>query len=125
VASTGGKVFKLFLDAVSNLPVGMNYTGFRIPSMMKFEHPVTPPADGGKEVMTFKRVAPESAEFQVLFSDFRSVNGVQLPFHWVQTIGGASDETFDATSFEINPANIAEKFQQPKVMMRMKKPEGQ
>jgi len=125
VASTGGKIFKLFLDAVSNLPVGMNYTGFRVPPMVKFEQPVPAPADAGKDVVMFKRFAPESAEFQVVFSDFRLVNGVQLPFHWVQTLGDAPDETFDVTSFEINPANIAEKFQQPKVMMRMKKPEGQ
>jgi len=79
----------------------------------------------GKEVMTFKRMAPETAEFQVVFSDYRSVNGVQLPFHWVQTVASVLDETFDVTSYEINPANIAEKFLQPKQMMRMKKPEIQ
>jgi len=126
VATTGGRAYKLFLDAVSNMPVALNYTGFNIPAIMKFTRPVTAPADGGKDVVTFKRVAPESTEFQVVFSDFRSVNGVQLPFHWEQTAGGEADETFDVTSYEINPANIAEKFQQqPKVMMRMKKPEIQ
>ncbi len=126
VATTGGKVFKLFLDAVSNLPVGMNYTGFRMPSIVKFNLPANAPADGEKGVMTFKRVEPDTAEYQVLFSDFRSVNGVQLPFHWTQTVGGAVDEIFDATSFEINPPNIAEKFQQqPKGMVRMKRTEVQ
>ena len=56
----------------------------------------------------------ETAEFQVKFSDYRSVNGVQLPFKWTQTVGGAEDETFDVTSYDINPANIAEKFNEPK-----------
>ena len=126
-ATVGGKAYKLFLDAVSNLPVAMNFSGFTMPHIMRFDRSAAPaPADGSKDVVFFKKEgAPETAEFQVTFSDYRVVNGVQLPFRWVQTIGGATDETFDVTSYEINPANIAEKFQQQKGLMRMKKPEIQ
>ena len=52
----------------------------------------------------------ETAEFTVRFADYRSVSGVQLPFKWTQTVGGAPDEIFDVTSYDINPANIAERF---------------
>jgi hypothetical protein len=62
----------------------------------------------------------ENAEFQVRFSDYRSVNGVQMPYRWVTTIAGVTDETFDVTSIEVNPANIAERFQNDKVMVRTK-----
>ena len=66
----------------------------------------------------------KKAEFTVKFSDYRTVNGVQLPFKWTQTVGGEPDETFDVTSYEINPANIADKFKNQNVMVRMKKPEN-
>jgi len=36
----------------------------------------------------------------------------------------AADEMFDVTSYEVNPANISEKFQNQKVMLRTKKPDG-
>ena len=39
-------------------------------------------------------------------------------------LDGDAYETFDVTNYEINPANIAEKFQNQKVMVRMKKPDG-
>jgi hypothetical protein len=127
VASVDGQAYKLFLDASSNLPVAMNFTGTRMPQLMTFEHPVAAPAEGGKETVFFRqRMEPETAEFQVRFSDYRSVNGVQLPYRWVQTVGGADDETFDVTTYEINTANIAEKFVEPKGMIRMrKKTDGQ
>ena len=66
----------------------------------------------------------KKAEFTVKFSDYRTVNGVQLPFKWTQTVGGELDETFDVTNYEINPANIADKFKNQNVMVRMKKPEN-
>ncbi len=62
----------------------------------------------------------ETAEFSVKFSDYRFTGGVQLPYKWVQTVGGTPDETFDVTSYEINPANIADLFQNQKVMFRTK-----
>ena len=35
-----------------------------------------------------------------------------------------TDETFDATSYEINPANIGEKFKDQKIMVRTAKPDS-
>lgn len=62
------------------------------------------------------------AEYTVKFSDYRATGGVQLPYKWTRTVGGATDEVFDVTNYEINPANIAEKFQNNNVKVRMTKP---
>ena len=63
-------------------------------------------------------------EYQVKFSDYCTISGLQLPFKWTQTIDGKADETVEVSAYEINPANIADKFkQQPqKIMIRTEKP---
>jgi hypothetical protein len=129
VADTGGSSVKLYLNRSSNLPVMIAYTGMRMPMMIRFNTKVAPPADGAKDNVIFTRKvdgpAGEPAEFQVRFSDYRSVGGVQLPYHWVTTVGGTADETFDVSTYEVNPANIAEKFANQKVFVRTRKPDGQ
>ncbi len=121
-AAFAGQTFKLFLDRSSNLPVAMNYTAHRMPKIMMFNEKVPPPADGGKDVVMFRKTREpgETAEFQVRFSDFRSTGGVQMPYRWVTTVAGAADEAFDVTTIEVNPANIAERFKDHKVMVRTK-----
>lgn len=123
LATAFGQSFKLYLDRSSNLPVMMSYNSVRIPRMMHFEKEAAPGADG-KERVVFQKIdaskAP-TAEFTVKFSDYRSTGGVQLPYKWTQTVGGEADEVFDVTSYEINPANILERFKDVKVKVR--KPE--
>jgi hypothetical protein len=110
-AKTGNSTFKLYLDKSSHLPRMISYQGFK-PVMFKvtkdeMRNGTTPEA----RVMNHRLEKPEAAEFQVRFSDYRNVDGVLLPHRWTQTVAGNADETFDVTSYEINPANIAEKFQ--------------
>ncbi|MEQ1922092.1 MAG: hypothetical protein ABL952_06250 [Pyrinomonadaceae bacterium] len=130
LASFGGQSYKLYLDGGSNLPVMMSYTGMRMPQMFTFtaksDKAATGEAVKDNMVFTHKLDGPDAkpAEFQVRFSDYRSTGGVQLPYKWTQTAGGEVDETFDVTNYEINPANIADRFKGQKVMVRMKKPDG-
>ncbi len=49
-------------------------------------------------------------EITLKFSDYRSVNGLLLPFRTIQTRGGQPDEETTVESYEINVPNIAEKF---------------
>jgi len=130
VADVAGSAFKIYLGKSSNLPVMMTYTGMKMPMMTRFK------ADGprsgeaaekGNVVFMRKVDGPpmETSEFSVKFSDYRSVNGVQLPFKWTQTVGGTADEVFDVTSYEVNPANIADKFQNRTMILRTAKPDGQ
>ena len=73
--------------------------------------------------MTFTRKIgePGSTEISVKFSDYRGVNGVQLPYKWTTSVAGQTTEVLDVTSYELNPANIAEKFQNQRTFVRLKK----
>ncbi len=126
VAEFGGAAYRLYLSKASSLPIMMSYKGMQ-PQVFTFRTKA-PAGDEVRENMVFtsKVEGPEikNAEFNVKFSDYRTVNGIQLPFKWTQTVGSEADETFDITNYEINPANIAEKFKNQNVMVRMKKPDG-
>jgi len=121
VASFGGQSFKLFLDSSSNLPVALSYKGMATPKIMTFNKELPASPEKGKDVMIFKREGfpIEMSDILVKFSDYRSVGGVQLPFKWTQ-----DNEIFDVTNYEINPANIGEKFQNQTVMVRTTKPDS-
>lgn len=126
-ANDGGSTIKLYLDKSTSLPRMMVYQAPK-PFMIRFKKAdalPSPDADTDTKVFTRKLEAPEMAEFQVKFSDFQSVNGLQLPFKWTQTVGGKDDEIFDVTSYEVNPANIADKFKEmpAQVFLRTKKAE--
>jgi len=126
VAETGGTSVKLYLDRSSNLPVMMSYIGEAMPMVFHFNKPVEAPTNGGdKDVMFFRKTEGPGAttEYVVRFDDYRSVNGVQLPFKWITTAGDMN-EVFNVTDYEVNPADISTSFEQQKVMVRMKK-EGQ
>ena len=123
-ANDGGSTFKLYLDKSTSLPRMITFQSHK-PFMIKInKEDVQPDADGVTKVFSRTKLpAPEMAEFQIKFSDFRSVAGLQLPFKWTQTIGGKDDEVLDITSYEVNPANIAEKFKEPatKVFLKTQK----
>ncbi len=127
-ATFGGETFKIFLDKSSNLPVAMNYNGMKMPKIIRTTE--MPKVDASKgEIKDVKVIVKnvgeaETANYQVKFSDYRSVNGVQLPYRWTTTTANEPNETFDVTSYEVNPANIAEKFnkQPQRIMMRVEKP---
>ncbi|MEQ1604882.1 MAG: hypothetical protein ABL999_08435 [Pyrinomonadaceae bacterium] len=150
VAEFAGTSYKIFLGKSSNLPVMLSYSAPKMP--MIFTRTLDPKAgEQPKElvittdepVVMARTSAPKTgeapkdnvmfarttkldggpvAEYSVKFSDYRAVNGVQLPYKWTTTVGGATNEVFDVTNYEINPANIAEKFQNNNVKVRLAKP---
>jgi len=124
-AEFAGSSVKLFLSKDTNLPVQMTYSGDSMPMMFVFNKTAAPPANGEKNVMFVRHAdGPEPAvEQTVKFSDYRSVNGVQLPFHW-STSGGDRREEFDVTSYDVNPADISNSFQKERVKLVVK-PDGQ
>lgn len=132
---SAGTSFRMYIDKASSLPRMISYEAPK-PMMFIAAKMMQAPADGEVRVISragvpaegetkvFSRTtAPEKAQFQVKFSDYRSVNGVQLPFRWTQTVGGRDDESIDITGYDVNPANIAEKFGNQHVFVRTKKPE--
>jgi len=117
-ARNGDSTTKLFLDKSSHLPRMISFQGHR-PMIIRIKKDDMK-SEADTKIFERKLDKPETAEFQIRFSDYRAVNGVLLPHRWTQTVGGAADETIDVTGYEINPANLAEKFQNlpPKVLIR-------
>jgi hypothetical protein len=122
-ARVGDSPVKLYLDKSSNLPRMISYLEHKPMMFFKIKKGDENVSEDDVKTFTRKVEAPEKAEFQIKFSDYRNVNGIQLPFKWTQTVGGQPDETIEISAYEINPANIADKFnnQPQKIMMRMKK----
>ncbi len=119
-AGFGGSNIKLYLSKASSLPVMVSYQGHALPRVMQFRTKAPEGTDVSKDVVMFnhKIDGGEMAEFNVRFSDYRSVNGVQLPYRWTTAVAGQTSEVFDVTGYQINPANIADRFQNQKVMVR-------
>lgn len=115
VATSGASSYKIYLSQSTSLPVAMSYTGSSAPRVM-FKR------DSGTGVgATTYRTAETQSEILVTYSDYRSINGVLLPHRWTQSSGNVVNEIVDVTSYEINPANIGEKFQNPHILIRSKK----
>lgn len=127
-ATAFGATFKLYFDRSSFMPVGMSYEGHQMPVVLKMRKEGGETVGADKDVVVFTKKmegTAESAEQFVRFSDFRSTDGVQLPYKWTTTVGGALRETFDVASYEVNPANIADRFKEQKVLIRTAKPAEQ
>jgi len=118
-------VAKIYLSKSTNLPVMMSYQGMEFPKVIKINREDFKQSSDKKDVKVFVREAevPTLAEINVKFSDYRTVSGLQLPFTWTQTANGETSETVSIESYEINPANIADKFNQmpPKILFRTEK----
>lgn len=122
---SAGSAFKLYLDKSSHLPRMLSYMGMPMMKVVKLDKAVDAnvPRDNVKVfVRDLESGKGEPVEHQVKFSDFRFVGGLQLPFRWAETTGGNASETVEISNYEINPANIADKFQNQKVFVRQLKP---
>ncbi len=127
-AKTGSdSITQIYLSQSTKLPVMMSYQGMELPKVFKINREDIKPSSDNKDVKVFvgKTEAPTLAEINVKFSDYRTIGGLQLPFAWTQTANGKTAETVSIESYEINPANIADKFNQmpAKVMTRTQKPQ--
>lgn len=114
-AQTSGSSFKLFLDKSLNLPRMISFMGLNFPQLVKFDKPV---GDFPKELVMDSGDFGGSAEHQIKYFDYRSVNGLLLPFAWTETVDGRQSQNVSVTDYEINPTNIADKFQNPKVIFK-------
>ena len=126
-AEFGGANYKLYIAKSSNLPVAMSYVGFPTPTVLRFAKAEGVPSDAPRAAVAFtKTIDPSPAvEHMVKFSDYRSAGNVQLPYRWTTSVGGVTKETFDITSYNVNPANLADRFQNQKTYFRVKSPDGQ
>ncbi len=122
-ASFAGATYRLHFDRDSNLPVGMSYKG-HMPVIVHMKRGDEAPVEGEKKafMITKSMDASTAVESFVRFGDFRSTNGVQLPYKWTTSANGQTTEIFDVASYEVNPENIAERFDNQNVKIRIAKP---
>lgn len=122
--NSGDTSVKLFLNKSTHLPVMMSYTDAKPFIFRATSTDASTDRNNNVKVVVNSQNALQISDFQVKFSDYRTANGLQLPYKWMQTIDGKADETIEISSYELNPANIADKFkEQPqKIMIRTEKP---
>ena len=121
--SSGSTSVKLFLNKSTHFPVMMTYTDAK-PMIFTFTSKQENSNQTEVPKIVMNRAEVQMGEYQVKFSDYRITNGLQLPHKWTQTLDGKADETIEVSAYEMNPANIAEKFkEQPqRIMIRTEKP---
>lgn len=123
-ATVLGSVYKIYFDAGSSLPVAMSYQSHS-PKVFMFKKSDME-ATGDVLVKTSGETAiTAQTEKLVKFSDYRSVNGVQLPYKWTTEVEGTVSDVFEVTQYEVNPANIAERFPETKTFLRVTKADAQ
>jgi hypothetical protein len=116
----GGFAARLFFSKETHLPLMLSYHGPKM-QMRMMSRPVGHGQPGGaadaakearerlsKEPPT---VAPEEAEYQLRFEDYRKVGGLLLPHRMTQTADGEINEEWEIKSYDINPQFKADKFQ--------------
>ena len=126
-AEFGGANYKLYIGKSNNVPVAMSYVGFPVPTMIRFSKMNPEPADAPRTAVAFTKTIDTvpTVEHLVKFSEYRSTGNLQLPYKWTTSIAGETKEVFDVTSYDVNPANLAERFQGQRTFIRTKKPDGQ
>jgi hypothetical protein len=107
---------RLFLDKKSHLPLMITYRGAR-PRIAVMNRQMQAGSreeaeQKAKEAEKHMESAPpQMADFQVFFSDYRSVEGLMLPHVVSQSVDGKTNEEWELKKFKINPSLKAEEFQ--------------
>ena len=110
-ADLGGSSFRLHLDRYTNVPVAINYTENAVISIIARKADngeiTTENVDvKGKAVFVAKADAAKGTDRQVRLGDFRSVNGVLLPYQWTTYSDDTVKDTFTVASYEVNPPDM-------------------
>jgi hypothetical protein len=101
-----GFVVRLFLDDKTHRPLMLSY---RAPAPRQFNIGVGRTGN----IIKGKGQTPGSGDIdvQVHFSDYRSVDGILLPYRLTKTVNGTVEEELNIVKFKINPALKAGQFQ--------------
>ena len=63
-----------------------------------------------KQMKEAEATPPKLVEYRLFFSDYRKVDGVQLPHRIARGLGAKTTEEWDITSYKVNPSFKADRF---------------
>ena len=63
-----------------------------------------------KQMREAEATPPKLVEYRLFFSDYRKVDGVQLPHRIARGLGAKTTEEWDVTSYKVNPTFKADRF---------------
>jgi hypothetical protein len=113
VKGPDGFAARLFLDKGSHRPALLSYRGPSPTGGMIMRRVEGNPEDmekHKKEAEQMTRQAPEMADIQIFFADYRDEGGVTLPHRLTRSVNGQLFEEWELTKFKINPPLKADKF---------------
>jgi len=106
VKPLGGTPMKLFIDQATHVPLMVSYEGV-LPRMMMARPGQRPTPE---EIEKMRSEPPQTAVFEVRYSEYKKVDGVLLP-HLVTTgANGNVTEEWTIETFKLNPALKPESF---------------
>jgi hypothetical protein len=103
----GGTPVKLFVDQQSHLPLMLTYEG-PLPRMVMRQAGQQPPSQ--EEIEKMRREPPQTATFEVRFSDYKKVDGVLLPHLITTGANGKVTEEWTVDKYKVNPVLKPESF---------------
>lgn len=109
VKSADGLEARLFIDKQSHRPLLMSYKG-TAPRIIMRSQTGPPPAESG-HTPAEPPPAPELADIQVFFADYKSVDGVMLPHKVTRSVNGQPNEEWEIKKAKVNPAFKTDTFQ--------------
>ncbi len=113
-----GATFKLFLDSSTNLPQMISYRQKHHEFVFKGSDKVGNVSKEKIIEMKSEMSDAKEVEHQIKFSNFLKEGKLNLPHRWEELIDGKPEQVINFTSFAINPSDIANKFNNEKVMIR-------
>lgn len=102
----GGTPMKLFIDQATHLPLMVSYEGV-LPRMMVARGGQRPTPE---EIEKMRSEPPQTAVFEVRYSEYKKVDGVQLPHLVTTAANGTVTEEWTIETFKLNPAIKPESF---------------
>ena len=105
IAPLGGTPMKLFIDQETRLPLMLSYEGI-LPRMMVARG--APPSP--EEIEKMRREPPQTATFEVRYSEYKTVDGVVFPHLLTTAANGNVTEEWTVDKIKVNPSLKAESF---------------
>lgn len=105
---------RLFLDQKGHKPLMLTYKGRKARVMMRtMQGPPRSEEEIKKEVAEAeaKAAAEPLVEYQVVFGDYREINGISFPHRLTKSVENEVNEEWEFTKVKLNPQLKPEKFE--------------